>query len=102
RFLLIGENINYKELFTVASAAFGTSPPSIRLSPTVLQIGWRAERFRTLLFGGTPFVTRSTAHSAIISRKYSNTKVRRTLGFEFRSAKEALENVASYLEGARR
>ncbi len=101
RYLLVGENITYRDLFTKAAEAFGNTPPSIALSPTLLELGWRAERVRTALFGGKPFVTRATVHSSIIHRKYSNGKVKKILRYEFRDADEALRNVAAYLKGSK-
>ena len=101
RYLLVGENITYKDLFSKAAKAFGNKAPSIELSPALLELGWRVERMRTALFGGKPFVTRATVHSSIIQRKYSSKKVKDLLGYEFRSADDALRNVAAYLKGSK-
>ena len=98
RFLLVGENISYKDLFTKFARAFGNKPPKTRLSPALLNLGWRAERLRTMIFGGTPFVTKATVHSSMISRKYSSKKVRERLHFQFRSADEAIANVAAFVD----
>jgi dihydroflavonol-4-reductase len=97
----VGENVTYKDLFTKFSHAFGNKAPTMPLTPAMLNFGWRVERMRTLLLGGSPLVTRSTAHSSIISRRFSNHKVRDLLGMEFRNADEAIVNVAGYLEGRR-
>ncbi len=98
RYLLVGENISYKDLFSQASEVMGTSPPRHRIPPWTLQIAWRLEWMR-YLFGGAPLVTRHTVHSAIIHRRYSNAKVRALLGLEFRDARETLENMAHFFKG---
>ncbi len=98
RYLLVGENLTYKQLFAQLSAAFNNPEPSHALTPASLNIGWRVERIRTLLMGGSPLVTRSTAHSALISRRYSSAKVRALLGYELRNAQQAIANVATFLE----
>jgi dihydroflavonol-4-reductase len=98
RHLLTGENITYRDLFAKFSRAFGNRPPDMELPAAVLKTGWRLERLRTFITRGTPLLTRSTAHSAIISRRYSNKKTREILGIEFRDADAAIANVAAYLE----
>ncbi len=100
RYLLVGENLDYKGIFTTLAAAFGHAPPARALPVWMLEFGWRAERLRTL-FGGRPMVTRHTAHSAIIQRAFSNAKVRDTLGYEFRSAQEMAANVAAFANGGK-
>jgi dihydroflavonol-4-reductase len=95
RYLLVGANVSYKELFGELAAAFGHKSPRHQLSPAMLRLAWRIEWLRTL-FGGRPLVTRATVHSGIIGRRYSNAKVRAELKFEFRGLKEMVANVADF------
>lgn len=97
RYLLVGENVSYQRLFTEFAKGFGNKPPSIPLSPAMLQIGWRLERLRTF-FGGKPFITRATAHTGIIQRRFSNAKVKAELGYEFRGVGEMVRNVVGYMD----
>lgn len=96
RYLLVGENMSYRDLFTLIAERAGKPAPTRRLSNVVLGISWRLERLRSL-FGGRPFITRRTAHSAIIRRSFSNAKVAAALGHSFRPASEAVDNVLAYL-----
>ena len=96
RYLLVGANISYRELFTTLSQAFGTKPPTRVLRAWMLGLAWRLERVRAL-FGARPLVTRHTAHSATIRRSYSNTKVQALLGHQFHSVQEMAANMATYL-----
>ena len=101
RYLLVGENLTYQKLFTLFSNAFDRPTPSMAIRPWMLELGWRLEKVRSMITGSKPFMTASTAHSAIIERGYEASKVRSTLGYEFRSAEEAVANVARFLrEGA--
>lgn len=95
RYLLVGENVSYQQLFTEFARGFGNKPPSIPLSSAMLQIGWRLERLRTF-FGGKPFITRATAHTGIIQRRFSNAKVKAELGYEFRGVGEMVGNVVNF------
>ena len=96
RHLLVGENVSYQKLFALIAEASGQPAPERTIAPWLLQVGWRLERLRTL-FGGKPFVTRHTVHSAIIQRSYDASKATRITGMHFRSAKESVENVVRYL-----
>lgn len=100
RYLLIGENLSYKRLFHMLAAAFGQPSPNTPLRPWMLELGWRAERLRTLLTGSTPFITRDTAHSAVTQRSYSAAKVEGLLDFRFRTAEDPVSNVAAFIKRA--
>lgn len=97
RYLLIGEHISYQRLFTLIAQSNGKSAPSMKLPAWALELGWRAEVARTL-FGGRPLVTRNTARTASRIRHYDGSKAERLLGMRFRSAEEAIANVAAFLE----
>jgi len=98
RYILVGENLDYKRLFTLLANAFGHPAPTIALPAWPLQLAWRAERLRTLLFGGRPFVTRHTVRSALVHRRYDNHKALSVPGIRFRTAEEAVANVAAYVK----
>lgn len=97
RYILVGENLDYKRLFTLLANAFGHPSPSIALPAWPLQLAWRLERLRTLFFGGRPFVTRHTVRSALVHRRYDNRKALSVPGIRFRTAEEAVANVASFV-----
>lgn len=96
RYLLIGEGLTYKKLFTLIAQSAGKAVPSMELPAWALELGWRAEALRTA-FGGRPLITRNTARTASRIRNYEGSKVERLLGIEFRSAEEAVANVAAFL-----
>lgn len=98
RYLLIGENLSYRKLFTLIAASAGKSAPDLPLPAWALELGWRAEAMRTLL-GGRPLVTRHTARTASRLRHYDGSKAQRLLGVPFRSAAEAVANVSAFLTG---
>lgn len=97
RFLLIGEEVSYKKLFTLMAQSAGRSAPSMKLPAWALGLGWRAEALRTF-FGGRPLITRITARTASRVRHYDGSKAERLLGTKFRGAEEMVGNVAVFLE----
>jgi nucleoside-diphosphate-sugar epimerase len=96
RHLLIGENLPYRKLFTLIAASNGKAAPSMELPPWTLELAWRAEALRTL-FGGRPLVTRNTARTASRTRHYDGSKATKLLGMHFRTAEEAVANVAAFI-----
>lgn len=96
RYLLIGDEIAYKRLFTLIAHCAGKPAPSLMLPAWALELGWRAEALRTL-FGGRPLITRNTARTASRVRHYDGSKAKRLLGMSFRSAEEAVRNVAEFI-----
>ncbi len=98
RYLLIGENLTYRKLFTLIAASAGRSAPNLLLPKWALELGWRAEALRTL-FGGRPLITRNTARTASRARYYDGSKAEDVLGMRFRSADDAVKNVAGFLRG---
>lgn len=97
RYLLVGANASYQELFSLVSRAMGLPLPDRRLRPWMLNLAWRAEHLRTLLTGGSPLVTRTTAATSMGRRAYSTAKVQALLGHQFRSLEEAVSNTVSFV-----
>lgn len=96
RYLLIGENLPYRKLFTLIAESHGKPAPTIKLPAWALEAAWRMEALRTL-FGGRPLITRNTARTGSRQRTYDGSKAARTLGMRFRGAGEAVANVARFL-----
>ena len=99
RYLLVGENLTYKEFFTQFCKANGKPAPTQELKPWMLALAWRAERLRTFLTRTRPMVTKATVHSSIIERRYGNKKGVALTGHQFRPIKDAVENVVKYMRG---
>lgn len=100
RFLLVGENVTYQRLFALCAHAFNHPPPSRSIRPWMLHVAWRLEALRSAISGSRPFITHATAHSALNQRSYSADKVVALLGHRFRTAEEAVVNVAAFLNGS--
>jgi dihydroflavonol-4-reductase len=95
RFILVSENLDYKQFFTLVHSSLGTKPPAIKASRLFTGIGWRAEKLRSAFTGSIPLLTKETAQAAHQYNSYSNKKIKERLGFEFipvdRSIKETAE-----------
>lgn len=95
RFLVISENLYYKDLFSKIAKAFGVKGPTIEAKPWMAALVWRLESFLAL-FGKKQTITRETARSSMSVTQYSNQKIKSKLGFEFRSMDDAVANAVNY------
>lgn len=95
RFLVAGENLSYRTLFTWIAEALDKEPPSVRVTPWMSSLAWRLEWVRSRLTGNVPKVTKETAASAMRTMHYSSQKLLDALpGFSFTSVKEAVHQTA--------
>ena len=99
RFILNGGTIPYKALFEKIALAFGKRPPSVRVSPALTRLLWRAEAVRSWLTGKSPLITRETAKSANLSYQFDGHKIEQTTGFQYRPLNQTIERAAVALTG---
>ena len=59
RFVLNGENLPYREIFTLIAKCFGKRPPYKKVSPFLAEMIWRAEEIRTRFTGKKHLLTKN-------------------------------------------
>ena len=94
RFILVGQNLPYRVLFDAIAKAFGNSPPQKPANKFVVNMLWRTEYVRSLLFGSDPLITKETARSATSNWKYDNSKAQEKLGITF---KDVISSVKEFV-----
>ncbi|MDX5325347.1 MAG: NAD-dependent epimerase/dehydratase family protein [Bacteroidota bacterium] len=92
RYLLVSENMVYKDLFFKIADLAGSKRPWIDPPMWLTGMVWRFEWLRFWLTGSDPLVTKETSRSARGIYRYSNEKVKRELDFTFRSMDETLKD----------
>lgn len=98
RFLVIGENLSYQNLFNQIASAFQVKAPSVCAKPWMAAIYWRLEAFLSFILRKKPTITRETARSAMSSVSYSNKKICLQLDFKFRGMNDTISNAVSYFK----
>ena len=94
RFLLISENLTFKEFFDILANALGRTPPSIFANRLLSSIAWRLNWIWTFFSRSNPLITKETARAANAQQVYSNKKIRETLGIEFIPIRESIDYTA--------
>ena len=75
RFVLVGDNIRFKEVMEIISDELGVAKPDIAAGPWLSAFAWRVEMIRSWMTGSRPLITRETARSAQSISRYSNNKI---------------------------
>jgi dihydroflavonol-4-reductase len=92
RFLLISENVCFKDLFFNIAKEMGIKSPSIKVKPWMASIGWKIEAIKSFFLGSKPKITKETTRSAMSKSYYSNEKIINTINYSFRSTESMIKN----------
>lgn len=84
RFILSAENYNYQTFFGLIAKGFGVKAPGKEAKPWMLGIAWRAAKLASLFTGKPPALTSDAARSSLNESLYSNEKIKKAIGIEFR------------------
>ena len=95
RYILVGENLPFRDVMDRIADKIGVSRPGIYAGSLLSGMAWRMEYLRGMITGKKPVITKETARSAVNSFSYSSEKIKRELGFEFSSVKDAIDFTAN-------
>ena len=96
RFLVISENLFFKDLFEKIAENFKVKAPSILVKPLMAEIAWRIVAILHFCFRKKQNITKETARSSMKISKYSNKKLKSKLNFEFITADDSIKNAVEY------
>lgn len=96
RFCLNSENLSYKELFGLIATSVNAKAPNKQVKPWMLQIAWRFEKVKSLLFNSSPKISKETAKSAFSMTNYSNQKTVKKLNWSFIPIKESITKTGQF------
>jgi len=94
RYVLVSESIENRELFNELAKLFGNKPPHIHVTPLLGEIAWRLYALKRLFSNKGLPLTKETSRSAQTKSYYSNSRIKSTLGLEFKAVKQTLKECA--------
>lgn len=94
RFLVVGENLTFQNVFNLIAEALNKSKPTVLVRPWMAKLIWRVEAVKNFLFGTDPLVTKEASNSALSEVYYSNEKIKKELNFKFYSIKDSINHTA--------
>lgn len=98
RYVLVAENLAFRDLLIQSAEVFDGKVPRWRLSYAVLSVVQRLLKVREWLGGPKARVTAETTRSAYRHNLYSSDRIRRELGFRFTSIYDTLVNCRAFFD----
>lgn len=99
RYILVSENLSFKDFFTKTARYLGVKPPQKEAKTWLLNIAWRLDWLKHKLTGKRRVLSKQTAISALTETNYSNKKIKEAIGFEFLPIDKSIETTsARYLD----
>jgi len=95
RFILVSENISFKDVFYKISDAFGKKRPRIKVTPFLSQIAWRLDVFKSKFTGKSPLLNKETTRTILSKEYYSSQKIKSALSCEFESIDKTIKSVCN-------
>ncbi|MBC7651666.1 MAG: 3-beta hydroxysteroid dehydrogenase, partial [Deinococcales bacterium] len=100
RYILSGNNISYKDLFTQIATAFKKQPPHKKVTPLLAEMVWRLEAIKGKITGQKPLLTKETARTAQSKIYYDNSKLLKALPtFTYTSLEKSIDRICKELMG---
>ncbi|WP_299520953.1 NAD-dependent epimerase/dehydratase family protein [Winogradskyella sp.] len=99
RFILVSENLSFKDFQYRVAKALNAVPPKKEAKPWLLNLAWRLDWLKHKLFNTRRSLSKQTAKSATSITKYDNSKLKNTIGFKFKPVDQSINEVcSSYLK----
>lgn len=98
RYILVSENLSFKDFFTKTANYLGVKPPQKEAKPWLLNIAWRLDWLKHKLTKKRRVLSKQTANSAITTTIYSNNKIKDAIGFEFLPMDKSIKTTTSFFK----
>lgn len=96
RFIIVSENLKFKEVLSEIARAFDKKPPSVEASPSLLKLAWKAMWIWEKISGKKAMVTRDSVRASPHDFYYDNSRVKEATGIEFIPVKDAVKNAVAF------
>ncbi len=96
RYILVSENLSYKNVFTQIAKILKQKVPTKKVSPLLFQVAWRLEWLSSTIFGTKRSIYKTTAESIFSASYYKNDKIIKTLNYRFIPIDKSIKETASY------
>lgn len=99
RFILNGDNVSYRDIFTMIAINFHKKPPHKKVTPLLSEIVWRMEGLKSFFTGKKHLLTKETAHTAQTKVYFDNSKILKALpGFQFAKIEETIARTCALMK----
>lgn len=92
RFLVCGQNLSFKELFSMVATKMERPVPKMAAKTWMANLAMIMENIGSFFAGRTPFITRETVANGFREVTYSSEKVKNEFNFEFTPIEQSVEH----------
>ena len=92
RFVLVGANMRFRDLFFMIADGFGKKRPYINVTPFMAAIAWRVMAVLRLFSKKGLALTKETARAALNESYYSSNRIISEVGFAFTPIEKTVED----------
>ena len=96
RYILVSENVSFKNVFNQIAINFNKKEPSIKVSKWLSEIAWRLDWVRSFITRKLPILTKQSAQSIHKKHFYSSNKIKNELNFEFEPVSKTVAEVCEF------
>ncbi|WP_299897834.1 NAD-dependent epimerase/dehydratase family protein [uncultured Aquimarina sp.] len=96
RYVVVAENLSFKNAFTLIAKALQKSIPKKKVSPLTIKIAYYIQEFSHFLFRTKKILFKSSIKSAFTNSFYENDKIKKELSYDFLPIENAIETTASF------
>ncbi|HEX9826790.1 MAG TPA: NAD-dependent epimerase/dehydratase family protein [Flavobacteriaceae bacterium] len=96
RFILVSEHLSFHDFQTRVAKALKVEPAKKEASKLVLELGWRLDWLNHKLRGKRRRLSKQLAKTVRTKRYFDNSKIKKTLNFEFTPIEDSIQKVSRY------
>lgn len=93
QYILVGQNISYKDLLSKMAVLFGKNPPTRKLSKPLMYFLAALDGFANKVFGKRRVIVKDMVRSMFQTSYYDTSKIRKDLDFKFTPLEKTLEKL---------
>lgn len=93
KFIVSGGDYSFPQFFKLITDCLGLDPPDFELKKWMLEIAWRADALKALIFNEPHIITREISDALFKNYSVSNKKIMERLNYNFISLKESVDEV---------
>lgn len=94
RFVIIAKNLSFKKITEITAKHLKTKAPKKRITPLMLEIGWRADWLKSFLTRKPRRLTKQNVATALTITDYDNKKIIKAIDFKFLPIEKSIETVS--------
>jgi len=94
RFILVADNVSFKDLFFTIADSLHKKRPRIRVSKLISEILWRLDYVKSKITSTEPLMTKANSRSSQSKNYFSSQKIISALNIKFESIEKAIEKIA--------